>query len=214
MQTMKPTVVILCGLILGRLAVAAPGYQVEAGATLFTFESGQFEPGPTPLVTDDPPEVAPYVAMTYGFTDQFGLRLAYHYLNDVRATVEFGSPPGFPPSPLPVVVWGHYRDDVHVVSLAPEFSWSLSRAFTVTLGPQLNWVASRGTISYSTNALALTLLAPRPQRDEGFTAGGTARLNWSIGARTAITVGYHYLDLDPSFDRKAHAFSGGLQWKF
>jgi hypothetical protein len=194
---------------------AAPAFHAEAGASAFFLrQHGPLEPGPAPLSVDCPTKVGPFLAGTVAFSDRFGLRLSYHRLDDVGTTAKFGGPPGLPPSPLPVVVWGHYRDDVHLFSLRPEFKWRLGRALSAGLGPQLNWVESEGVISYSTDSALILLMAPRERDDDGFTLGGAARLDWTPGTRSSLSLTYQYIELGPSFHRRAHVLSAGIEWKF
>jgi hypothetical protein len=204
----------LCAALVTPL-VAAPKFHAEVGASAFLLrQRGALEPGPAPLTVDSPTKFSPFVAGTFAFWERFGLRLSYHHLNDVETTAEFGSPPGIPPSPLPIVVWGHYRDDVHLFSLMPEYTWNLARGLKLGIAPQLNWVASEGVIRYSTNNALILLMAPRQRDDHGFTLGGGARLLWALGARATLSLGYHHSDLGPSFHRRAHVLSAGFAWKF
>jgi hypothetical protein len=212
--TMKIVFFPLLGILLTALALGASAIQPEVGASYFELHNARFEPAPTPLSVDEPSKGAPFIAVTHDFTDRFGFRLSYHHVNNLRATAQFGSPPGSPPSPLAVVVWGHYHDDVHLLSAAPEFKWSFSPKLTFAIAPQLSWVASRGVVSYSTTNALIQLIGPRKRHQDGFTLGGSARFLWSLGHRSAVSVGYQYVDLNPSFDREAHVFSGGVRWRF
>lgn len=201
----------------GALAVPAiAAVELEVGASYLVPEGARLERSPRPLSVDEPERVAPFVAASYAFTDAFAVRFSYQFVDNLRATAQFGSPPGTPDGlpVIPIVVWGHYRDDVHIVALAPEFRASLRPNLTLGLAPQLNWVASRGRISYATDYPLILLVAPYDRNDEGFTFGGAARLLWSLSGRTAVSLGYQYLDLEPSFDREAHVLSAGLLWKF
>ena len=195
--------------------VAVPTFHAEAGASAFFLrQHGPLEPGPAPLSVDNPTKVAPFLAGTFAFSERFGLRLSYHHLNDVETTAMFGSPPGLPPSPLPIVVWGHYRDDLHLFSVMPEFKWRWNGALSVGLAPQLNWLESKGVISYSTDSALILLMGPRARDDDGFTLGGAARLHWTLGTRASLSLTYQYSDLAPSFHRRAHVLSAGIEWKF
>ena len=195
-------------------ASAAPSLQTEVGASYFAVRDTRLEGAANLLSVDEPRKFAPFVAVRYACNDRFALRLSWQFLNDARTTATSGAPPGTPPSVPPFVVWSHYEDDVHLLSAAPEFAWNLSPQATFSLAPQLNWVASRGVASYSTLHPLILLPAPRARRDDGFTLGGAAQLRWSIGARTAISVGYQFMDLEPSFGRQANVISAGLQWRF
>ena len=205
---------ILAGVLFACPAIMAAEIRSEIGASFFAVRHARLEQSPSPLSSDEPGRTAPYVAATYGLNERIAIRLSYHYLNDVRTTAQFAGPPGIPPSPLPVFVSGHYVDDVHVLSVAPEYHWAIAPALSFSVAPQLNWVTSRGVVSYSTNSALILLVAPRERNDEGFTWGGAVRMQWSLGARAALAAGYQFVDLEPSFDREAHVFSAGLSWKF
>lgn len=195
-------------------ARAATSFQAEAGASYFFLREARLERAPTPLSTDEPGKFAPFVAGSLAFNERVALRLSYAFLDNARATAVFPGPPGVPPSPLAVVVWGRYRDDVHVVSLAPEFTWTLRPRLAFAVAPQVNWVASRGVVSYSTNSALLLLVAPQPRNDDGLTLGAAAKLRWTLGARASLSLGYEYVDLAPSFGRRAQVLSGGWRWNF
>jgi hypothetical protein len=190
---------------------AASPLQAEAGVSYFVLRHTRFESGATAFRVDEPHNAAPFVALTRDVSDTWDVKLSYRYLNNVRTTVQFGSPPG---SMLPVVVWGHYDDDVHMLTAAPEFKWRVASQLTFAIAPEVNWVASRGVVSYSTNNATVLLVGPRRRNDDGFTLGASARWLWTTGSRWAMMLGYEYVDLDPSFDREAHVFSGGVQWRF
>ena len=200
-------------LLLSALAapvIASPTIEPEAGVSYFVLRHTQIQPGAVTSV-DEPTATVPFVAVTGGFTDHFGLRLSYHYLRNVDTVTRYNVPPG---SLLQILVWGHYEDDVHLFSAAPEFKWSLAPRVMFAIAPEVNWVASKGMISYSTNGAALTLVAPQTRNDHGFTLGGSTRLVWSLGRHAAVALGYQYVDLDPSFGRVGHVFSGSVQWEF
>src|SRR4051812_8819162 len=114
---------VLPGVGLAATVLPAAEFRPEVGASYFSFHDARYEGSQAPFQTDEPGQWAPYVAVTAGFSPHVGLRLAYHYVRDIEATVGYGSPPG---TLLPVVVYGHYRDTVHLLSLSPEFSWQLN----------------------------------------------------------------------------------------
>ena len=202
---------VLFNAVLIAPTIASPAIQAEAGASYFVLRDTRSDSSTNVLSVDEPTKVAPFVAATYDFTERVGLRLSYHFLNNVQTTAQHGSPPG---SPIQVIVWGHYRDDIHLFTAAPEFKFPLSPKLSLALSPQLNWVASRGVVSFSTTDPTVLLVGPRERDEEGITWGGSVRALWAIDSRFSISVGYQYSDLDPSFDRQAHIFSGGLLWKF
>lgn len=196
-------------------ALAQPKFYAEAGLSYFALRSAQFEAAPAPLRVNEGSRAAPFIAAGYSFTERFGLRLSYHYVHDITATAAFPRQPGDPEEvELPVVVYGQYKDDVHLVGLAPEFRWSLAPAWQLTISPVLNWVESRGEVRYSSSVPTFAAIPDRRVHDDGFTFGGSIGLEWTIAERAALSLSYQYTDLDPSFDREAHIFSGGVRWKF
>jgi hypothetical protein len=36
----------------------------------------------------------------------------------------------------------------------------------------------------------------------------------SLGGRSALALGYEFLDLEPSFNREAQVLTGALSWRF
>lgn len=195
--------------------VAAPAFRAEAGASVFFLrQHGNIEPGPAPLSVTEPKKLGPYIGGTLTFSERFDLRFAYHRIEDVTSTADFASPTGLPPPAQPVFIRGHYRDDIHILSVMPEFTWQAGKTITLGFAPQLNWVASEGVVSYSTNSPLILLMAPRERDDEDFTLGAAARLRWTLGARSSMSLGYQYSDLAPSFHRRAHVVSAGLEWRF
>ncbi|HYP17494.1 MAG TPA: outer membrane beta-barrel protein [Opitutus sp.] len=186
---------------------------VETGASYIALRDARFESRPDPLHVDGGrSKVAPFIAAGYSFTERLGLRLSYHFLDDIRASAEFPHSPGHGDVHLPVVVWGHYRDDVHLVGLAPELRWARGDKLTFTFSPGLNWVASRGHVSYGT--VETVPMTGRKQSDEGFTLGGSVGLVWALAERSAVSLNYQYTDLDPSFGREAHLLTGGVRFSF
>jgi hypothetical protein len=204
----------LVGIIFALPAAAAQGITLEAGMSYFMLRHEQLEFSPAPLTVDQPDRLAPFVGLRTALTDRFGLRASYQFVNNVRATAQFGYPPGNPSSPLPIIVWGHYDDDLHIFSLAPEITWLVAPRLNVALSPQLNWVKSRGLVRYSTDNALILLQAPRERSDDGFTWGGAARFDWAFSAKSGLFATYQLIDLEPSFERQAHVISAGMSWKF
>ena len=101
---MKPFRLIVTLALLVVPVVASAKIQPEVGVSYFALRDTELERGSYPLWTDEPSETSPFVAATYEFNERFGLRLSYHYLDDVRTTTQLGSPPG---SPLAVVARHH-----------------------------------------------------------------------------------------------------------
>jgi hypothetical protein len=189
----------------------AADFRAEAGAAWFDLRGAEFERNSTVLRVAEDSRLAPFVAASLGVNERIALRLGYAYLQNLHAVTQLGSPPG---TPLPVVVWGNYEDDIHVLTFSPEFSWTFAPGWTVALAPQLNWVASRGRVSYATDSALILLVGPRQREEEDFTLGGAVRLRRELNRSWSLTAGYGHVDLDPSFGRVANVFSGGLQWRF
>ena len=206
--------VCLCTALVSPIFGATAFHAEAGGSAFFLRQHGPLEPGRGPNSLENPEKSVPFVAVAMALSEAFALRLSYHALNDVETTAMFGSPPSDPSPPLPVVVWGHYRDDVHLLTVTPEFKWRIHSALTLGAAPQLNWVKSDGVISYSTNNALVLLQAPRERDDDGFTLGATTRLSWAVGSRVSASLSYQYSDLGPSFHRRAHVVSAGLEWKF
>lgn len=205
---------ILLGLALSVSAWAQSPIKLEAGVSHFFIRQGNPESGQAPLAIDDPDKTAPFIAASMDLSDLFTLRLSYRYVSDLHTVATYGSPPSAPPPNTPVVVWGHYEDDLHLISFAPEFKWTLSPGWTWAIGPQVNWVASRGRISYSTTDPTVQLVAARGRNDDGFTLGGTTRVSYDLGERSALSLEYQFVDLEPSFNRESHILTASFQWKF
>lgn len=195
-------------------AAAAPGFSLEGGASYFMLRHERLESSPAPFTVDQPDRLAPFVGLRTALTDRFGLRASYQFVNNVRATAQFSYRLGDPPSPVPTIVWGHYEDDVHVFSLAPEFTWPLAPRLNFALSPQFNWVKSRGLVRYSTDNALILLQAPRERNEDGTTWGGAARFDWAFGAKSGLFASYQFVDLEPSFERQARVVSAGMTWKF
>lgn len=228
---MKALSLALLATALALPASAAPRLRFEAGAGYFFFRHARLADQPTAFAIDEPGRLAPFVAVSHDFTERFGLRWSYQHVDDAQTTTEFRwqvvpvdpqinvVPPSTAiPGPVllfaPPRVFGHYRDDIHILGLAPEFTWEFGRRLSVVLAPELNWVASRGTVSYSSDSAFVLLVAPRGRREDGFMLGGGAKARWALNERTALSLGYRYLDLEPSFDREAHVISAGVEWRF
>jgi hypothetical protein len=129
----------------------------------------------------------------------------------IRAKSDLSNPPG---SPLAIVVFGHYHDDVHLFSAGPEFKVALNSIVSASITPQLNWVVSKGEVAYSTPSALVLLPARFGLNHDGLTLGAAARINWTLTRRLDLTLGYQFTDFDPSFDRVAHIISAGLALKF
>lgn len=210
---MRIPFLLLLGATFVAPAIAALDIQTEVGASYFIFRDTRREPMAGFLGTDEPTKAAPFIAVATDLTENIGLRLSYQFVNDVSSTARFSSPSGAP-SLLPTSIWSVQEDDIHLLGLAPEFKWKLAPSLSLALAPELHWVASRGVVSYGTNNPAVSLVAPRTRNDNGFTLGGAARARWSISRQASVSLGYEYVDLDPSFGRRAHVIAAGFGWRF
>jgi hypothetical protein len=172
-------------------------------------------PAPTSTLTvlsEDKSQWAPFVAAGYTFTDRIGLRLSYQYIGSLSARAK-----------STIIVGGdavlgevsfRFNDKVHVVSLAPVFTWPLASKLTLTFSPEVNWIASRGEILASTDSPQINI-APRQVRNEqDVSVGASVGARWFLTEKCDLILGYKYTDLKPSWGRQAHLFSGGLHWRF
>ncbi len=212
---MKHLLSLSTALLLASTAAAESKIFAEAGVSYFALRGADFD-GPNVLsASGGRNEVAPFVAAGYRFTETFALRLSYHHVNEIASTVQYGYPPATGGDVnIPMVVWGEHRDRVHVVGLAPELRWTLGDRLSATVSPALNWVASSGGVRYWTNSPAITIIPWRPHDDDALTFGGSLGLAYSLSERTGLSIAYQYADLDPSWGREAHIFSGALRLNF
>ena len=211
---MKPFFRVVLGLVTFLPAIHASPFHVEAGASYFMFNGTNLESRANLNSVDEPKNRAPFVGVQYDLGQGFGVRFSYQWVNEVWTTAEYGPTANFSPSPFPSLVWGYYHDDIDVISVSPEFALALTPRLSVGIAPQINWVRSRGWIHYSSMSPVLLLVAPQAWRDDGFTVGGSTRLQWIFASRAAASVSYQFTDLKPSFGRKAHVLTGSLQWRF
>jgi|GEM_PF-2490359 len=206
---------LLGGVIAATAAAQQNGFYAEVGASYLSLHGARFERSPAPLQTmGGKARTAPFITAGYRVDSGLGVRLSYHAIGDIEAVAKFGSPPD-PKEPVntPVVVWGYYEDEVHLVTLAPEFSWPRGK-LTFSVAPEVNWVSSRGHAAYTMEDPTIAAIPPRRHSENGFTLGGAVGVSYAIGERTSVSLTYHYTDLDPSFDRQAHVISAGLKWAF
>ncbi len=185
-------------------------FEAEAGVSYLIPRKASPE-GFTPNSMDDSGKAGPYIAGSFPLNDFLALRLSYHYFDNLHATATYSSAPG---SMLPVVVYGQYNDDVHLASLASDFKFRVLPQLTLSVAPQLNWVASRGRVAFSTTDPTVLLVGPHNANRSEFTGGASARGVWAFTPHTSVVLSYEYLDLHPSFGRKAHLVSGGVLWVF
>ncbi len=206
---------LLSGVAAATAAAQPVGFYAELGASYLSLHGERFERSPEPLQTlGGKAKTAPFVTAGYRLDEGLSVRLSYHAIGDIEAAAKFGSPPNQGgPVNTPVVVWGRYEDEVHLLTLAPEFSWPRGK-WTFRLAPEVNWVSSRGRASYTMSDPTIAAIPPRTHSENGFTLGGALAVSYAIAERTSVSLTYHYTDLDPSFDREAHVFSAGVRWGF
>jgi hypothetical protein len=208
MNILKPTICLFLG-----LALAAHGatFGIEAGYSHFEFRDSDPERGiPTRSISESS-RGAPFVAGSMTLTERIGLRTSYHYIDNVRSTAQIATPFDWPDS---INVFGHYRDNIHLVTIAPEYGWSPRPGLALAISPQLHWVNSRGRVDYETNSTEIQLPDPHRRNDHGFTLGISGRVGVSLSDRSAAFAGYSFSDLSPSFGRQAHIFFGGFSYAF
>jgi hypothetical protein len=215
---MKTISMLAAAAVLAIAARADTRFFAEAGASHAFVDNSDAAATPGFVIVskhDDSARFAPYVAGGVSFSERFRLRFSYHYLSDLDSrTVEVPevSPAVFPP----IQYYRNTSDDVHIVGVAPEFTWPLRQRLSLNVSPMLNWVVSRGVISRGSNSPLVSSLPSPPlnHRDDAITLGASAGLVWALGERADAAFSYQYTDLDPSFGRTAHLLSAGLRWRF
>lgn len=193
--------------------VAQPKFHVEAGASYLALREANFASNPSypvAVVRNDRSAWAPYLAGGFSLTDWLGLRLSYHYVDGIESEVNRT----FPGDPSAYVINHRYSEDIHLLGLAPEFKWQASSALTLFVSPELNWVVVREDARAWTNAPAVTIIPRTTRTEKDFTFGASAGGTWALSESWAVTLAYKYVDLNPSWDRRAHVISGGLRWSF
>jgi hypothetical protein len=178
-------------------------------------------PGATPLTAftstprlagEDKSKFTPFVAVGYSFSDRLGLRLSYHYVSNLNARAKAFSLVGG--DALAENIFYTFKDDVHLLSLSPEFKLPLTDKLVMTFSPELNWVANRGEVLLTTTNPALEVVPRWEHNDQGFTLGASIGLGWAWTERCALEVRYKYADLKPSRGREANIVSSAVRWTF
>ena len=221
----------LCALLLGTSAFAESKFYTEAGVAYVALRGANYETGiepslalantvpgaPVPqsiftVLGEDKSTWAPFISAGYTFSERVGVRLAYHFVGNLSASVK---------STLLVggdVVLGdvslRFNDEVHVLSLAPEFKWPVTGGLRLTVSPELNWVASRGEVLATTLNPVINVLPRGIRNKQALTLGASVGAIWALSDQCDLAVGYKYSDLKPSWGRAAHMVSGSLRWRF
>jgi opacity protein-like surface antigen len=204
---------LFCALSAFTAAYAQSKFYAEGGVSYFDLRGASFADSAASKVTAvhvDDSAWAPFIAAGYSFSEHIGLRLSYQYVSDVRSEVDRTYTAGSGS----YVVNARYSDDLHVVALAPEFKWTISPKLTLSLSPELNWIAMREDMRLHTDAPSITVVPRSSRTEDEFTFGASAGVSWAINERSALTLAYKYVDLKPSWDRTANVVSAGLRWNF
>jgi opacity protein-like surface antigen len=108
-----------------------------------------------------------------------------------------------------------YKDEIHLISFAPEFKWPITHRLKLAFSPELNWVMDHGeTLVSTTNPLIDIVLPRRVKNEQELTIGASAGVAWSLTDSVALAVRYKYVDLKPSRGREAHVVSSSIRWSF
>ncbi len=223
-----------CTVLFSTAAFAESRFYTEAGASYVMLMGAHYPSGAPSLASvavyppilewtrshdnKDTPKWAPFVAVGYSFTDWLGVRLSYQYIANLTARTEWRSrfAPGYETlvGVLAPIFTTTYEEDIHVLSLAPEFRWPVTSAVAVTFSPELNWVASRGEVQESYVTYYTPTVTRRVRNEKEYTLGVSAGAVWSLTKRCDLVFRYKYADLKPSFGREAHILSGAIRLGF
>lgn len=188
-----------------------PKFHVEAGASLLLLSDAKLGSslGPT-TVREDDTAWAPFIAAGYSFSERWGVRLSYHYVDGVKAAIDTTLTAGSES----YLIASRLSDDLHVVTLGPEFRWPLTPTLMLSASPTVNWITVRAETVTTTNAPHILVVPRTLWTHDDLTLGGGLGLAWRISEAWTGSLRYSYMDLKPSRDRSAHAFSLGLQRNF
>jgi hypothetical protein len=187
-------------------------YFVEAGASYFLLDGADFgtSEASRTVVREDDAAWAPFIAVGRAFGDRWALRLSYHYLDGLSSAVDRTYTAG----QESYLIWTRHSDDIHLLTLAPEFRLRLASGVRVSVSPAVNWVSARLHMQSHTNAPHIQIVPRALWTETGFTLGAGAAVTWSISDHWSTSLRYSYVDLDPARERRAHALSAGLQRNF
>ena len=169
------------------------------------------------LKNEDRSTMAPFLAVGYSFSDWLGMRLSYQYIGHLTAQTEtdtsFIPTAIYPPGVYVTTFATHYKDDVHLLSLAPEIKWPVTDKLKLMFSPQLNWVLDRSEVQESVTTYQ-TFVSNTAQTRQKLSLGALVGAMWSCSKRCDLTASYQYADLNPSHGRQANIFSGAVRWRF
>lgn len=194
---------------------AAKKWYMEAGATHLSFNKGDYgaylavDPIPVPYhfpfgVNDEKrKQTAPFVAVGSQLTDWLGLRLSYHFLDDITAVATGGVVIGgdaIDPRPIQIIA------KVKWLTLAPELRWKIASQLALTFSPSANWISNK-EIAYRIPERVMF----DTRRTQSVTFGAAAGAVWTFTEHTALALSYGYTDFKPSRGREARLLSGSLR---
>lgn len=184
---------------------------VEAGASLLLLNDARLSSslGST-VVREDDSAWAPFLAAGYAFSERWGLRLSYHYVDGVKAAMDTTLVAGTES----YLIATRLSDDIHIVSFGPEWRWPLSPALVLSASPTVSWVTVRAETLTTSDAPHIMIVPRTLWTHDDLTLGGGLGVAWQLSAAWAASLRYSYLDLEPSSDRSAHAISLGLRRNF
>ncbi len=217
--------------LLSNTAAFAAGWFVEAGGGVADFSDGVYNLNSVLAATADPAANTVSVALSeptwheddttsvfhlaagYTWRDWLNLRLTYQHFGRTAAT-----------STSEVIVAADdydggtitltYRDQVQVLSFAPELRWQATPKFALLVAPELNWVFSEAELETVSNSPVITYVPFIRRRADELSLGASVAAEFAVGEQLALSLRYRYLDLDPSWGREASVLSAGLQWTF
>lgn len=190
---------------------ATSKFQVEAGASLLLLSDAKVGSslGPT-TVREDDTAWAPFIAADYSLSERWGVRLSYHYVDRVKAAIDTTLTAGSES----YLIASRLSDELHIVTFGPELRWPLTPRLMLSASPTVSWITARAETVTTTNAPHILIIPRTLWTHDDLTLGGGLGLAWQVSEAWAASLRYSYLDLEPSRDRSAHAFSLGLRRNF
>ncbi|ACB75773.1 hypothetical protein [Opitutus terrae] len=192
---------------------AMPGPYVEAGVSYVRLSKADLPASSSFALTEvrhDRSAWSPFLAAGWDFSDRVGIRTSYRSVAGVDASTSYN----IVDTTGSYYLRNRYSDDLHVITVAPEFTFRATPSLMLGVSPELNWVYARQTTRTDSNAPMILVLPYHTDSDSGLSLGGSAAMNWAWSPPWSVSLRYSWIDLDPSWNRRAHALSGAVAWRW